>query len=69
MGLPGRVATCWPLLVLPTPRGPATHPLEATCAIGNLRPLTVCPSSALGKAGLSTARIRFWQRRKLWIWK
>ena len=34
-------------------------------ATGKERPSTVCPSRALGKPGPSTARMRFWQRRRL----
>mmetsp|Transcript_23237 Transcript_23237/g.77122 ORF Transcript_23237/g.77122 Transcript_23237/m.77122 type:complete len:314 (-) Transcript_23237:569-1510(-) len=40
-----------------------------TSAFAKCRPSTVCPSSAFGKAGPSTARIRFWQSRKLLIAK
>jgi len=44
---------------------PTKYLYVTSCATGKERPSTVCPSRALGKPGPSTARMRFWQRRRL----
>mmetsp|Transcript_5220 Transcript_5220/g.16740 ORF Transcript_5220/g.16740 Transcript_5220/m.16740 type:complete len:281 (+) Transcript_5220:134-976(+) len=48
---------------------PVKYLYVTTSAFAKCRPSTLCPSSAFGKAGPSTARIRFWQSRKLLIAK